>query len=81
MSCPSCVKAERNPRSVIYHAGCPVCSARMLANGPLFFEAERTEQLTAAYRQALQLTFGDRWQEGHAAVKQWRERIQACRQT
>lgn len=75
MTCKACETAQKNPRTGMFQAGCPECSARALASGIPFFESGRASKILPAYRQALEKSFGDDWQSGHAKVKEWAKRL------
>ena len=77
-TCTHCTTAQTDPHWPGYQAGCRGCSIRALANGPAFFEAARAEQVTPAYRAALQALLGDEdWKAGHREVKAEHERLKA----
>lgn len=72
--CPGCFQAEMNPLSGLIYADCLSCAARSLAKSHAYFDAVRSETITPAYRDVLQLVFGPEWKAGHAAAKAWAER-------
>ena len=62
MTCPDCQAADADPRHSGYRADCYGCKVRAMAHSPLFFEAARSGERFAEYRQALidqQLRHGD----------------------
>lgn len=59
----------------MYRADCDGCTARALAQSPVYHDAAQADAITPAYRDALQRAFGaERWREGHALVREWAER-------
>lgn len=79
MTCPECAKAEANPLHPVYIAECEGCGARMLACGTELFESRLAKEMTPAYRSSLEARFGAAWEQGHAAVKAWHDRITKAR--
>lgn len=71
MTCTDCARAKREPHCPDYATGCLSCSARALATGPAYFDAQRSNTLTPPYRNALRAIFGDRWKAGHRLVRLW----------
>ena len=71
MTCEACETARADRSSGLYHADCEGCESRALARSPMYFAAAKANAITPAYRDALQRVFGERWREGHAAVKAW----------
>lgn len=77
--CDCCRRAEQRPDYARYQAGCKTCAVRELANGPLFHQSGLDGALSAPYRKALALVFGDAWRAGHEEVKAAAARIQEAR--
>ena len=75
MNCQQCISAERDPQIGLFNAGCKECLARHLAHGYEFWESQRERRITARYRYALSIAFGDGWEVGHLRVKAWAKRI------
>jgi hypothetical protein len=75
MTCKACDDFARSPISGVYFAHCVDCQARMLAQGPWFYEAVRANAITPRYRTALQSVFGEAWKAGHELVRKWAARI------
>lgn len=75
IDCQDCVRAEANPFTARFTASCKECSARSLAQSPAYFDSARAEAMTATYKAALRYVFGSEWQEGHARVRKWSERL------
>lgn len=75
MTCPACQRANTKPNTGMIQAGCPGCTARDLARGPLYFESAQAGAITPTYRKALERAYGENWKEGHAQVKDWAERL------
>lgn len=51
--CPDCTAARADRLHAIYRAACKGCSARAIANGPLFWKARMSGKQFAEYRAAL----------------------------
>jgi len=75
MTCWGCSKAEENPQTGAYSAGCKECTARALAQSPAYDTSRRAGRFTAEYKRVLTVAFGDDWQAGHEQVKRWSQRI------
>jgi hypothetical protein len=73
--CFACQLADKNPRTGAYRGACVECAARALANGPVYFDADRAGALTQAYRAALVSVFGADWKAGHERVRVWAKKI------
>jgi len=73
--CPGCFAAEQNRLSGLIYADCLSCAARSLAKSHAYFDAVRSETITPAYRDVLQLIFGEQWRDGHAAAKAWSAKL------
>lgn len=73
--CADCSRAETNPRTARFTATCLECSARALAQSPLYFESSRGEAMTPEYRAALEAVFGEDVRQGHDATRAWANRI------
>jgi len=73
--CEACAEAETNPRTGMFRAECIECSARALAQGPQHFLSQKAKRILPEYHAALQSVFGEKWREGHDAVKSWAERM------
>ncbi len=79
VDCNACTEAAVFPLSGLYIRDCLECSARALANGPLYWESRALHRLTSEYRAVLQKRWGPNWRDGHQAVRCWRERIEQAR--
>lgn len=86
MTCPSCLIAESDPLTGHYHgafegqAACQECQVRALAHGPGRARTVAVNQMTPAYKAALQAVFGDDgWEEGAKRVREWALRIKRSR--
>lgn len=77
--CDACTIAATEPRTGHFAAGCKECDARALAGGPGHWESAKAGKITPGYRKALDVAFGDGWEAGHAAVKNWAEKIDKAR--
>lgn len=66
--CPDCAAARADRLHAIYRAACKGCSARAIANGPLFWSARQSGKQFGEYRRAL-----DAAGVTHAEVKSWAE--------
>lgn len=75
VACEECAIARKRPWGV-YMTTCSDCRARMLANGPAFFESRKAAKLTPAYRAALALvrTKGETIESAHKRVREWDRR-------
>lgn len=71
MTCKACTRAKREPHCPDYATGCMSCSARALATGPTYFDAQQSQTMTPPYRNALRAIFGQRWKAGHRLVRLW----------
>lgn len=71
MTCDACTRAKQERHSPDIRAGCLSCSARALATGPTYFDAQQSQTMTAPYRNALRAIFGQRWKAGHRLVRLW----------
>jgi hypothetical protein len=80
VECSACAMAQQDADTGMYRAGCPECSARMLAHGPELFDAMAVAGFTPAYATALKRVFGADWMRGHERVRDWSKRIEAQRQ-
>lgn len=69
MTCEHCAAAKTDPHWPGYQAKCRGCTVRAMATGPAFFEANRDQKITPAYRQALQKLLGDDWKAAHTEVR------------
>lgn len=79
MTCEACARAERDPDTPFQHADCKGCAVRALAQGAAFHKSGLDGALSASYRKALALVFGDAWRQGHEQVKAEHKRIQEAR--
>lgn len=81
VACEECAIARKRPWGV-YMTTCSDCRARMLANGPAFFESRKAAKLTPAYRAALALvrTKGETIESAHKRVREWDRRIRGPRE-
>jgi hypothetical protein len=73
MTCPSCEYARARPNADMFSAGCMECIARATAATGDHLESED-------YTRALKTLFGDKADEGHAAVKRWAAEIKKFKQ-
>jgi hypothetical protein len=71
MTCPSCERAENDPRCDEFTAGCVSCKARALAATGAHLESAEAKQMTLHYASVLKSMFGDGWKEGNTLVKAW----------
>lgn len=77
-TCPSCLAAEADPRSPVYHAGCLECGARCLATGSHYAISQAARRMMPSYRAALEALVGrniDDVEALHRRVKHWAERM------
>ena len=80
LPCPGCAAASASADSGAYHAHCPGCQVRSIAQGMAFFGSAQAGAMTAEYRAALRAVFGpDGVKAGHAAVKAEWTRLEALR--
>ncbi len=81
MTCPSCIKAESDPTTGLFHIGCPECQARQLAHGFAFhvWKARGGKDGTypKEYVKAVKRIAkpGETPEQAHARVKAWANRI------
>lgn len=75
MTCKACDRAKQERHCPDYITGCLSCSARALATGRAFFDAQQSQTLTPPYRNALRAIFGERWKAGHRLVRLWAQLI------
>ncbi len=73
--CDACTIAATDPRTGHFGNGCKECAARALAGGPDHWESAKAGEITLGYRKALDAAFGNAWEAGHKAVKEWAEKI------
>lgn len=81
-TCPSCQAWEANPDSGLYHADCPDCQARALAQSPGYWASCAAMKFRADYSQALRAVAGDDANARdalHRRVKGWAQRIEQRR--
>ena len=71
MTCDACARAKQERHCPDYKPCCMSCSARALATGPTYFDAQQSQTMTPPYRNALRAIFGDRWKAGHRLVRLW----------
>lgn len=79
MTCSACARAVHNPDTPFQHAGCQGCAVRAIAQGTVFHQSGLDGSLSAAYRKALAVVFGDDWWAGHERVKAEHKRIHDAR--
>lgn len=75
MTCPACTAYAKNQNSGDYRASCLDCSIRSIAQGPAFFEAQRTGMISKGYRAALERAFAGDWRMGHKVVKDLADKL------
>jgi hypothetical protein len=75
MTCSSCQYAQSRPNADMFSAGCLECIARATAVTGGHLESEAANKRTEGYTHALKTLFGDKAEEGHAAVKRWAAEI------
>lgn len=76
MTCGACDRAQTNPMTGRYHAGCTECAARALAQSADFFSSKTAGQRTKDYQAALTKIFGEGQEDaGHERVKAQAKRI------
>lgn len=69
--------AQGRPHYPRFRAFCHACAVRELAAGPLYHASGLDGSLSAPYRKALGLLFGDDIRAGHAIVKAEHDRQKA----
>lgn len=75
MTCPACTRAEADPRSSLYQAGCRNCEARSLAQSPMAWKALHA-QTAVPLQEAIERVWGvDGYEEGRRAVWAWIQRL------
>ena len=74
--CPDCTQSRQIWHWGGYHATCLGCRTRALAKGLGFSQSRRNKSLSTEYRAALQTIFGEKWMDGHDAVKAEAARIE-----
>jgi hypothetical protein len=77
--------AEKNILTGAYHAACFECSARSIANSPMFFNARQWSsahggEMHYEYKQKLVQAADGAWRAMHESVKRWAARIEASRE-
>lgn len=82
MTCDACARASTDPRSGLYRLGCRDCSARMLAQAPVYAIAEAQHRITDAYKAALATVQadGETIESAHKRVREWDRRIRGPRE-
>lgn len=76
MTCAACDRAQQNPMTGIFKAGCDECKARALASGRELFDSIQAGARTAEYQAALSRMFGEGNEEaGHQRVRAWAKRM------
>jgi hypothetical protein len=56
--CPSCLAAESDPLTGLYHAGCRDCEIRAVAGSPMFARVMAGRQMTPEWLAALERVAG-----------------------
>lgn len=79
MTCEACARAELDPDTPFQQADCKGCAVRALAQGAAFHQSGLDGIVSAPYRKALALVFGDDWRAGHDQVKAAAARIREAR--
>lgn len=73
--CETCARAEINPRTGLFNAGCLDCTARHIAHLQVFAECQRLRDFTEPYMSHMHKVFGAEWESWHKVVKSWAKRI------
>lgn len=75
--CEACAAARVSYPSGLQFAGCIGCKARAVAESQAHSEAYTAQKYTPGYMAMLHAVFGDDWQAGHQAVREWSSVIAA----
>lgn len=75
MTCEACAAHAKNPTSGAYKGCCQQCAIRSIAKSPAYWESQRLGAITAGYRAALERAFAGDVKAGHAAVKNFVEKL------
>ena len=79
MICPTCLEAEKNAAIHSFNDACQPCAERHFAHLQVFFESRKAQNITTAYKAALDRRFGaEGATAAHENVKKWAKRIDAA---
>ena len=74
-NCPACLIASDYPKTGHYIVDCPECTARAMAQAPMFYSATKMHKRTPEYIVALKILFGTEHEYAHERVKYWAGQI------
>lgn len=78
--CPTCAEAAINAATHSFNDACQPCAERHFAHLQVFHESRKAQNITTAYKAALDRRFGvDGATAAHEAAKVWAGKIEAAR--